>query len=140
MVSSIIKDGVNPSQATELASSPKVLEAISTEQAAQVFDAISVEALSPEQESELVAAVTNAPTEIKNTFESEIDVYGEGLDDYIAVGSNIDVGSRKSLIAATAAVTGIAAGASTSSSGGSSSGGSNGGSSSGSKTGRREDE
>lgn len=127
---------MNPSQATELASSPKVLETISTEQAATVFDAISVDALSPEQESELVAAVTNAPTEIKNTFESEIDVYGEGLDDYVAVGSNIDVGSRKSLIAATAAVTGIAAGASTSSS----SGGSSGGSSSGNRAGRREDE
>ena len=136
VVTSIIKDGVNPSQATELASSPKVLETISTEQAATVFDAISVDALSPEQESELVAAVTNAPTEIKNTFESEIDVYGEGLDDYVAVGSNIDVGSRKSLIAATAAVTGIAAGASTSSS----SGGSSGGSSSGNRAGRREDE
>ena len=100
--------------------------------------------MSPEQESELVAAVTNAPTEIKEAFEATIDVYASGLDDYVAVGSTIDVGSRKSLLAATAAVASVAAVAGTASSAGGSTGSSSGGSGGPSsspqiRAGRRED-
>jgi hypothetical protein len=108
-IANVIKDGVTSSAATSLASNAQVLESIEPDQATKVFDAIAVTELSAEEESELVAAVTDAPTEIKAAFESTIDVYADGLDDYVAVGSNIDVGSRKSLIAATAAVASIAA-------------------------------
>jgi hypothetical protein len=108
-IANVIKDGVTSSAATSLASNAQVLESIKPDQATEVFEAIAVTELSAEEESELVAAVTDAPTEIKAAFESTIDVYADGLDDYVAVGSNIDVGSRKSLIAATAAVASIAA-------------------------------
>lgn len=143
-VENLIEEGVTEAQATALASSAQVLESIEPDQASEVFEAIAVSELSAEQESELVAAVTNAPTEIKAAFESTIDVYASGLDEYVAVGSTIDVGSRKSLLAATAAVASVAAVASTGGSVGGSSGGS-GGSSGGSsaspqiRAGRREE-
>ena len=143
-VADAIEEGVSATQATALASNAQVLESIEPDQAAEVFEAISVAELSPEQESELVAAVTNAPTEIKEAFEATIDVYASGLDEYVAVGSTIDVGSRKSLLAATAAVASVAAVAGTASSAGGSTGSSSGGSGGPSsspqiRAGRRED-
>jgi hypothetical protein len=59
---------------------------------------------------------------VKEAFEGEIDVYGDGLDEYVPVNSNVDVGTRRSLVAAAAAISGVAAmGAAGGSSGGSSS-------------------
>lgn len=122
-VDQILDGEVSGTQATELATSTKVLASIDTSQAAEIFAEIPVGDLTSEQEAELVAAVSDAPTEIKNTFEAEIDVYGDGLDEYVPVGSNIDVGGRRTLIAATTAVSTIAAGAGAAATSGSSSGG-----------------
>jgi hypothetical protein len=122
-VDQILDGEVSGTQATELATSAKVLDSIDSSQAAEIFAEIPVGDLTSEQEAELVAAVSDAPTEIKNTFEAEIDVYGGGLDEYVPVGSSIDVGGRRSLIAATAAISTIAAGAGAVSTSGPSSGG-----------------
>jgi hypothetical protein len=143
-IANVIEEGVTATEATALASNAQVLESIEPDQAAAVFEAISVSELSAEQESELVAAVTNAPTEIKAAFEATIDVYASGFDEYVAVGSTIDVGSRKSLLAATAAVASVAAVAGTAGGSSGSSGGSSGGSGGPSsspqiRAGRRED-
>jgi hypothetical protein len=136
---------VSGTQATELATSAKVLDSIDTSQAAEIFAEIPVGDLTSEQEAALVAAVSDAPTEIKNTFEAEIDVYGGGLDEYVPVGSNLDVGGRRTLIATTTAISTIAAGAGAIAGSGSSSGGgsspnrgpsSGGGSSGGGSSGR----
>ena len=145
-VDAVLENGVTEDQATDLASSSKVLESIDTARAEAVFETIPVGDLTQAEEAALVAAVTDAPQEIKETFEETIDIYGEGLDDYIAVGSQVDVGSRRTLIAATTAVaavagaaaTGGASGGSTGGSGGSSGGGS--GSSSAEGRSRREEE
>jgi len=122
-VDQILDGEVSGDQATELATSAKVLDSIDSTQAAEIFAEIPVGDLTSEQEAELVAAVSDAPTEIKNTFEAEIDVYGGGLDEYVPVGSSIDVGGRRSLIAATAAISTIAAGAGAVATSGPSSGG-----------------
>ena len=112
-IETLIDAGISSSAATDLASSDKVLAAIEPEQAAAVFEAIPIAELSGEQLEQLASAVTSAPTAIKNTFESTIDVYGEGIDTYVPVGSVIDVGERKTLVAAMAAVSSIAAAAAT---------------------------
>jgi hypothetical protein len=148
-LSSALNSGINSQQATEIATSPKVLDSISGDQATEVFAQLDVGALSVEQEAALVATVSDAPAEVKEAFEGEIDVYGDGLDEYVPVNSNVDVGTRRSLVAAAAAISGVAAmgaaGAAGGSSGGSSgpsSGGSGGssdrGSSSEEKSGRKE--
>ena len=97
-------------QATALASSPEVLAVITTEQAQQIFEVLDVGALSDTQTEELIAAVQDAPTEIREEFEDTIDIFGEGLDDYTPVGSTIPVGERRTLIAVTAGITLAAAG------------------------------
>jgi hypothetical protein len=149
-VDNILENGVTEDQATQLATSEKVLESIDGEQASEIFDEIPVSDLTAEEEAALVEAVTNAPEEIKNAFEETIDVYASGLDDYVAVGSNIDVGTRKSLLAATTALSSAAVVSSsggsgnsngpTSKGGGSGGGGSGSGPGDGGGSGRKEDE
>lgn len=107
-VDNILENGVTEDQATELATSEKVLESIDGDQATEIFEEIPVGDLSAEEEAALVEAVTDAPEEIKNAFEETIDVYAAGLDDYVAVGSSIDVGTRRSLIAATTVLSTVA--------------------------------
>jgi hypothetical protein len=104
-VDKILELGVTEDQATELATSAKVLESIDTDQAAEIFQEIAVENLTAEEESALVESLTNAPTEIKETFEEEIDIFGEGLDEYVPTGSQIDVKARRALIAVTTTLT-----------------------------------
>lgn len=103
-VDNILENGVTEDQATELATSEKVLESIDGDQASEIFAEIRVGELTQEEESALVEAATNAPEEIKNAFEETINVYADGLDDYVPVGSNVDVGTRRTLLAATTAL------------------------------------
>jgi len=118
--------GIEAGQSAELSASPKVLESITPDQATEVFAALDVTNVTPEQEAQLAEALTDAPQDIKEALEEEVDIYGEGFDDYVAVGSQVDVGARRTLIAATTAVAAItAAGAATGGPGGS--GGSSGG-------------
>jgi hypothetical protein len=107
VVDKILESNLSSDQATDLATSSKVLESISPEQAGKIFAEISVSDLSVEQEAALVEALTNAPDNIKESFETEIDIFGEGLDDYVPTGSEIDVKDRRVLIAVTTALTTI---------------------------------
>jgi hypothetical protein len=104
-------------------------EELPAEQVAAVFAAIEPDQFTEEQKSDLAAVLTEAPAEVKESFEEEIDIYGDGFDDYVPTGSDIDVGTRKTVLAAAAAAATVIAGAS---SAGSSSGGSSGGSGGGS--------
>ena len=108
-VDSILENEVTADQATELATSEKVLESVDGDQAAEIFEAVEVGELTSAEEAALVAAVTDAPEEVKNAFEETIDIFAQGLDDYVALGSQVDVGTRRSLIAASAAVTTLTA-------------------------------
>ena len=113
VVSLIIEQegGVDSEQATELATSPKVLESISGEQATDVFDAVNVAEVSQEEGTEIVEALEGAPEEVKESFEEEINVFAGVFDTYVALGSNIDVGDRRTVLAVGAATTALAAAA-----------------------------
>jgi HPt (histidine-containing phosphotransfer) domain-containing protein len=110
VIEALLADEPTEEQATALASSPEVLAVISTEEAAQIFEALDVAELSDAQTEELIAAVQDAPTEIREEFEDTINIFGEGLDTYVPTGSNIPVGERRTLIAVTAGITLAAAG------------------------------
>jgi hypothetical protein len=94
--------GIPSDQATELATSPKVLESIDGEQATEVFAAIVVAEVSQEAGVEISAALTEASTDVKESFEEEINVFAGVFDTYTALGSSIDVGTRRSVIAVAA--------------------------------------
>jgi hypothetical protein len=86
------------------------ISVIEPEQAAEVFAELQVADLDEEQVAALVAAVQAAPIEVREAFEEQVDIFKEGLDDYVPVGSNVPVGTRRTLVAVGAAIT--AAGAS----------------------------
>jgi len=91
--------GIESGQATELATSAKVLESIDGEQASAVFNAIIVAEVSEEAGAAISEALTEAPTDVKESFEEEINVFAGVFDTYTALGSSIDVGTRRSVIA-----------------------------------------
>jgi hypothetical protein len=124
--------GVSSDQATELATSPKVLESIDGSQATAVFDAVVVAEVSLEEGQAISEALANAPVDVKNAFQEQINVFAGVFDTYVPLGSGIDVGSRRTLVAAGAAVAAVGAtGASGASSGSSGPSGGSGGPSGG---------
>ena len=100
-VENIIQEGVSAEEATALATNPAVLEAVNATQATEIFDAVVVSELSDTQAEQLVEAVQDAPEEVRAAFEEEINIFGSKFNKYVPIGSNINVGQRKVLIAAT---------------------------------------
>ena len=103
-VDSVIENGVTEDQAVDLATSEKVLESIDGEQASEIFDTVPVSELTEESASAIVEAVQDAPEEVKEAFEEEINVFDGIFDNYVPIGSIIDVGQRRLIIGITAVV------------------------------------
>jgi len=100
-VDNIIEQGVSADEATALATNPEVLQSVTSEQAAEIFDAVEVSDLSDAQADQLVEAVQGATEEVRAEFEQQINVFGGKFNAYVPIGSVINVGQRKVLIAAT---------------------------------------
>jgi uncharacterized membrane protein YgcG len=134
LVDVIIQNEISTQAAQQLASSPEVIQNITGDQASEVFGSIQTSQLTEEDKSEITNAVQDAPEEVKNAFEAEINIYAEGFDDYVPVGSSVDVSSRRTLLAATAVLSAatVGVGAGTGSSGPSGGSGGSGGGSGGS--------
>jgi hypothetical protein len=103
----VIENGVTEDQAVGLATSKKVLQSIDSAQATEIFDAVEISAVSPEDAIQLVAAVQDAPQEVRESFEEEINVFDGVIDTYTPLDSAVDVKTRRVLIAATAIATSI---------------------------------
>ena len=97
-VDSVIENGVTEDQATELATSEKVLQSIDGDQATEIFDAVEITNVTPEEAAQLVEAVQNAPTEVRESMESEINVFSGPIDTYVPLGSSIPVSGRRVII------------------------------------------
>ena len=52
-----------------------------------------------EQLDQIVATVSAAPVEVKRAFESEVNIFGGGLDNYVPADSNVTVAQRRALVA-----------------------------------------
>ncbi len=102
IVNTLLATEVTSVQAVQVVSSPEVLATISGEQAEQLFDAVDESALTVEQQIDIVAAIADAPTEVKEAFENEINIFGgEGFDNYVPTGSNVSVAVRRTIIVGT---------------------------------------
>ncbi|NCA23552.1 MAG: hypothetical protein EBS91_02815 [Betaproteobacteria bacterium] len=129
-VEAVIAVGVSSDVAATLASSPEVLASVSTEQAAAVFESVDQGALTEESAAAIVDAIQGATDEIKDVFETVINVFGGAFDEYVPLGSNVSVGERRTLVAVNAVLTGTATAAMGAAAGAGSSGGAGGGGSS----------
>jgi hypothetical protein len=99
VIDAILVEELNEEVATELATSAAVIQNITAEQATDIFESVPVGELSAEEGTAIVDAVQGAPTEVKESFEEEINVFAGVFDDYVALDSTIDVGTRRSVIA-----------------------------------------
>jgi hypothetical protein len=97
-VADIISSGVNNSEAQLLATSPAVLENITADTAATIFEAITESELTPSEGEEIVNALLNATTSVREAFEEAINVFGGAVDTYVPVGSRVPVSSRRIII------------------------------------------
>jgi len=95
------EDGVAPEQAVELVSSAKVLESVTGDQATKVFGAVDEGALTAENGEQITAAVQEASVAVRDAFQEEINVFGGVFDGYYPLGSMIDVGTRRVVVAGT---------------------------------------
>lgn len=107
----IIEDEITEEAAVEIATTAAVLMTLSGDDASKVFSSIDTSSLDESEKIAIIAAVQNAPDEVREAFEEEINIYIDGFDQYIPLGSSIDVGTRRSLIAVTTATATLAVGA-----------------------------
>ena len=110
LIEQILNTAVTPEQATELASNPDVLAVVTSKQAEEIFATIDVTELDNTQLDALVEAVQSAPVSVRKAFEKTINIFDDGLGDYVPTGSNIPVHSRRTLIAVAAGAATVAAG------------------------------
>jgi thymidine phosphorylase len=83
--------------------SEEVLNELSDDQVTKLIDAIIPSELSDDQALALSEALTDAPDNVKQEFEQQVDVFGGKFDTYVPTGSAVSVGARRVLVAAAAA-------------------------------------
>jgi hypothetical protein len=102
-VDAIIENGISEAQSVSIATSGEVLESITGDQASEIFATVPIGDISDAEAAALVEAVQDAPTEVKEAFEEEINIFAAGnVDTYVPLGSSIPVSTRRVLIAGTA--------------------------------------
>ena len=65
------------------------------------FESLEDSELTEEQAEAVATAMSEAPDDVKQTFENTVNVFGGKFDAYVPSGSKINVGQRKAVIAAT---------------------------------------
>jgi hypothetical protein len=66
--------------------------------------------LSAEQVAEIIDVVQDAPAEVRQAFETVINIFDGVTDEYVPVGSNVPVGTRRVIVATTGVlIAGVAA-------------------------------
>lgn len=91
---------INAEQAAELATNPEILQQATAEQAQEIFSSLNLDELQPAQLVQLINAVQFAPVEIREAFESEINVFDGAVDSYVPIGSTVPISTRRLVIAA----------------------------------------
>lgn len=83
-------------------------EEITAEEIIELTENQDYEELPTEARQQVVQAVQEAPVEVRQTFEAQVNVFSsDDYANYVAVGSRIDTEDRKTVIAVTAAATAI---------------------------------
>jgi hypothetical protein len=78
-------------------------EEMSIDDAEAIIESIDFEELTDEQTAQIVEALNEAPDEVKQTFEQEVNVYSGQFDNYVPSGSVVSVGQRRVVVAVSAA-------------------------------------
>jgi hypothetical protein len=98
-VATILDAGIDTEQATELATNPELLATVTAEQAAEIFDAVDITSIDAADAVLLVAAVQDAPIEVRESFEEQINIFDGAIDSYVPIGSAVPISTRRAVIA-----------------------------------------
>lgn len=82
---------------------PSDLEQLTSTEVDELIATIADAELTDDQAAVIAAVMTDAPDDVKQAFEDEINVFSGQFDVYVPVGSTVNVGQRRTLTAATAA-------------------------------------
>jgi hypothetical protein len=110
VVAEILETEITSEQAIELATSAAVLESVSAEEATQIFEALDLETIEPEQLEELIAVVQTASESVRESFETAINVFDGKTDTYVPLGSTVPISTRRLLVAAGAMLAAVPTG------------------------------
>lgn len=89
-------------QIVETLTNPEALQELSADEAEELFSQINTDALNETQIAVLTEALNEATDEVKDAFENTINIFAEGFDDYVPLGSSITVGQRRTVVGVTA--------------------------------------
>jgi len=104
IVTTILNSELSTEQATQLVASVEILSAVTPDQAQQLFQQVEETQLSESMAAVIAEALNDpsVPTEVKEAFEEEINIFGnEGFDTYVPVDSAVTVAVRRTIIAGT---------------------------------------
>lgn len=104
IVEALLNTEITADQATDLATNAEILETVTADQANDIFDAVVISELTDEEAAEIIEAVQNAPSEVREAFETQINVFDGTFDTYTPLGSAIPVSTRRTVTAAIAAI------------------------------------
>lgn len=98
---------INAETAKALATNPEALQEATAEEAQQIFEALDINELDPVEIAELIDAVQDAPQEVREAFESEVNVFDGAVDSYVPIGSTVPISTRRLVIAAGAMLSAV---------------------------------
>lgn len=86
------------------------LQDLEVEEIKELISEVDFSSFSEEESVQIMSALSSASEEVKEAFEEEVNIFGDdNFSTYIPNGSNIDVASRRVLVAVGAAMTAIGA-------------------------------
>jgi len=97
-----LAEGVTNDEAKSVVLDETLLETLDEEQATEIFASLVLDELNESELLLLVENVQQAPTEVRQAFEAEINVFDGSVDTYVPLGSNVPVSTRRVVIAAMA--------------------------------------
>lgn len=83
-------------------------EELTVEELHNVIDNENFDSLDEETLQAVSEALSDAPVEVKEEFEAEVNIFSGSFDNYVPNGSKVDVGERRVLVAITATVSAAA--------------------------------
>lgn len=102
VVELLVSADLTQEQAVEVVTNPDVIQNITGEQATELFSEVSANELTEAEGEAIVEAVQDAPVEVREAFETELDVFQGSFDNYVPIGSVVSVKGRRILNAVTA--------------------------------------
>ena len=75
----------------------------------EVIEELDYDELSNEQIEEIATVIQNAPEEVRETFEEEVNIFAGATETYVPVGSTVPVEDRRVIIAVQSAGIAVAA-------------------------------